>query len=347
MMAMRLFGFKKAVLGVSVAPRWVLVATLALGIFFVPRAQAESLAETKPDAQPASRPLSGIPALDSMPVHDWGVPDHPISLPLALGLSTVFPGGGQFYGGHTVRGSFLLGMETVLFGLSLYTYHVDLPTRSREIRRNLDSVDAAAQRWALHPDDATARADLDGWTQEARRNASLHTQYRDLANSQRAWAAGLHFYGMADAIDIALRSRNPVPPPRSVKRAFVYGLLFPGGGQLYNASYGKFGMLWMAHGASAVSAWSRQNVVRSLNVSLAAARAEAGEGYSSNVSDLEVDRTLYRRKRNQYFWGIAVLHVYSIMDGMVDAALSDFDSPNRYAIGPGLEPLSFIATVTF
>jgi TM2 domain-containing membrane protein YozV len=329
MTAMRLFGIKK---------HFILVGCLfASAVFSVPSANAQS----------PSRPPSGIAALDSLPVHDWGVPDHPISLPLALGLSALFPGGGQFYGGHPVRGSFLLGMETLLFGLSLYTFQVDLPHRNREIGRNLDSVDAAAIQWAQNPDDAEARARLDVWTREARRNASLQAQYRDLATSQLAWAVGLHFYGMADAVDIALRSRRPVPPPRSVGRAFVYGLLIPGGGQIYNDSYGKFGMLYMAHGASAVSAWSRQNVVRALNVSLATARAEAGEGYSANVSDLEQDRTLYRRKRNQYFWGMAVLHVYSIMDGMVDAALSDFDSPNRYAIGPGYEPFSFVATVTF
>jgi hypothetical protein len=297
----------------------------------------------------AERPLSGIPALDSLPLYDWGVPDRPLSVPLTMGLSAVLPGGGQFYSGHPVRGSFLLGMETILLGLSLYTFHVDLPIRDRETRRNLDSADAAAARWA-QGGDAGDRSDWEGWTREARRNASLRLQYADLANSQLAWAVGLHVYGMADALDIALRSHDPVPPQRSVGRAFAYGLAFPGGAQLYNQRYGKFGMLWMALGASAVSAWSRQNVVESLNGSLATARAEAAQGYSSNVSDLQQDRTLYRRRRNQYFWGAGLLYVYAVMDGMVDAALSDFDRPNRYAhlsVGPGYEPFSFVATVSF
>jgi TM2 domain-containing membrane protein YozV len=298
-------------------------------------------------ARAQERPLSGIPALDTLPVYDWGMPDEPLPVALTVGLSAVFPGGGQFYSGHPVRGSVLLGLETILAGVALYTYTVDLPQRGREINRNLDSADAAAARWAQNPDDAVARADMDGWILQARRNVSLRRQYADLANSQLAWAVGLHVYGMADALEIALRSHDPARPVRSVRRTMAYGLLFPGGGQLYNERYGKFGMLWMALGASAVSAWSRQEVIEALNRDLAVARAEEAQGYVGGSAQLELDRTMYRRKRNQYYWGAALLYIYAVMDGMVDAALSDFDRPNRYAIGPGLEPLSFTATVSF
>ena len=111
---------------------------------------------------------------------------------------------------------------------------------------------------------------------------------------------------------------------------------------------GKFGMLWMALGASAVSAWSRQNVVESLNLSIASARAEEGTGgIATDVEQLDVDRTLYRKRRNQYYWGMALLYVYGVLDGMVDAALSDFDKPNRYALEPGSTPLSAVAVVHF
>jgi TM2 domain-containing membrane protein YozV len=294
-----------------------------------------------------TRPPSGIPALDSLPVYDWGMPEKPLPIALTVGLSALFPGGGQFYSGHPVRGSFLLGLETILLGTAVYTFTSDLPRRGEEIGRNLDSADAAALRYAQNPDDALARNQMDFWVREARRNVSLKRQYADLAHSQLAWAAGLHLYGMTDALEIALRSHEPVRPTRSIRRALAYGLVFPGGGQFYNDRYGKFGMLWMALGASAVSAWSRQEVVEYLNRDLAVARAEAAQGLSSDVKRLEDDRTFFRRKRNQYYWGAALLYVYAIMDGMVDAALSDFDSPNRYAIGPGYEPLSFVATISF
>jgi hypothetical protein len=103
----------------------------------------------------------------------------------------------------------------------------------------------------------------------------------------------------------------------------------------------------MALGASALSAWSRQNVVESLNRAVATARAEQALGLPSDLQELERDRTLYRKRRNQYFWGMAVLYLYAVMDGMVDAALSDFDKPNRYALGPGETPLSLAARVSF
>ncbi|MCD6023895.1 MAG: hypothetical protein K0Q91_811 [Fibrobacteria bacterium] len=288
------------------------------------------------------RPI-GIPEIDSLPLHDWGTPTRPLSMPLALGLAAVFPGGGQFYGGHPVRGSFLVGLETVLLGLALNTYYVDLPRRDRTTRDYLDAADAALERLALNPSDADAERDFRYWTQQARSNASLRLQYADLANSQLAWAAGLHLYGIADAIEIVNRSHNPVTPNRSVGRAFVYGLAFPGGGQLYNERYGKFGMLWMTLGAAAVSAVSRQNVVENLNRSVAIARAEG----SPNLSQLEQDRQIFRRRRNQYYFGAGLFYIYALMDGMVDAALSDFDGPSRYAVGPGFEPFSVVATISF
>jgi len=288
------------------------------------------------------RPI-GIPEIDSLPLHDWGTPTKPLSMPLALGLATVFPGGGQFYGGHPVRGSFLVGLETTLLGLALYTYKVDLPRRDRITREYLDDASAAYARYVADPSNTNAAAEFRSKTAAARSNASLRLQYADLANSQLAWAIGLHVYGIADAIEIVNRSHNPPETERSATKAFWYGLAFPGGGQLYNGRYGKFGMLWMTLGASAVSAVSRQNVVEHLSRSVAAARIEG----ASNLEELEQDRQIFRRRRNQYYFGAGLFYIYAIMDGMVDAALSDFDGPSRYAFGPGVEPFSLVATVSF
>jgi hypothetical protein len=65
----------------------------------------------------------------------------------------------------------------------------------------------------------------------------------------------------------------------------------------------------------------------------------AGSTTDTRVEDLVKDRTLYRKRRNQYFWGMALFYVYAVLDGMVDAALSDFDAPQRFAVdaGPGPE----------
>jgi len=289
------------------------------------------------------RPKSGIPEIDSLPLRDWEVKTSPLSFPKAIGLS-LLPGGGQFYGGHPVRGGFLVGLETILGGLAVYAYMVNIPNLDHETSRYLDSADNAARRIALGFGN---QAELGRWVGLAREQSAMSLKQTDLANSQLAWALGLHLYGITDALQIVSQSHAGEAQPHSVRRALLYGVLFPGGGQLYNASYGKFGLLWMALGASALSAWSRQNVVEHLNLSVNTARAENNQGLSTEFDALDKDRTQYRKRRNQYFWGMALLYIYATMDGMVDAALSDFDSPKRYAVGPGLEPLSLVANLSF
>ena len=283
---------------------------------------------------------TGIPEIDSLPLHDWRTPGRPLSYPKALLLSAGIPGGGQFYGGHPVRGGFLMGLETVLVGLAVYTNFVDLPKWRDQFRDALDSADLRFQETIRFPERAAElEAERRRFVDLARDRFELGAKQADLANSQIAWAAGLHAYGLLDAVEIAYLSRQPPGETLSARKALLRGMLFPGGGQLYNHRYGKFGMLWMTLGASAVSAYSRQQVVDLLNERLRTARAEiaGGSGSAGEVDRLENDRTLYRKRRNQYFWGMALFYVYAMLDGMVDAALSDFDSPERFALefGPG------------
>ena len=47
--------------------------------------------------------------------------------------------------------------------------------------------------------------------------------------------------------------------------------------------------------------------------------------------------THYRKNRNQYIWGGAIIYLYSIGDAIVDALLSDFDNPLHFAIAPSFE----------
>lgn len=273
---------------------------------------------------------SGIPEIDSLPIHDWRKPGPPLSYSRALAFS-LLPGGGQFYGGHPVRGGFLVGLETLLGGIAFFSLAVDVPRWRGQAGEALDSADALFLQSLANPDDAGIETRRRFQVELARERADLASRQTDLARSQVAWAAGLHLYGMLDALEIAYLSRNPDGETRSARTAMYRGLLFPGGGQIYNRRYGKFGMLWMALGASAVSANSRQGVVEQLNDRIRVAREEG----SSEVADLEKDRTLYRKRRNQYFWGMALLYMYAVMDGMVDAALADFDSPERFAFTAG------------
>ncbi len=249
-------------------------------------------------------------------------------------LSALVPGGGQIYGNHPVRGGFLIGMETLLAGLAIYSNLADIPHWRNQAKDALDQADLLFLRQSLNPGSADS---LESQRRKqiafARDRARLASQQQDLANSELAWALGLHAYGVLDAAEIAWRSRHRDTEPRSTRRAMVLGMLFPGGGQLYNHRYGKFGMLWMTIGASVVSAWSRQEMVDLFNRRIAIARAEQPSG-SETLTDMEKDRTLYRKRRNQYYWGMGLFYVYAVLDGMVDAALSDFDSPSKFALSP-------------
>lgn len=277
---------------------------------------------------------SGIPEIDSLPLKDWGGPSHPLPYGKIMVLSALVPGAGQIYGNHPVRGGFLIGMETLLAGLSVYSNLVDIPHWRNQANDALDQADLLFLRQSLEPENA---ATLEGQRRKqiafARDRVRLAAQQQDLANSELAWAVGLHAYGILDAGEIAWRSQHRDTEPRSVRRAMALGMLFPGGGQLYNHRYGKFGMLWMTLGASAVSAWSRQEMVDLFNRRIAIARSEEPAG-SETLTDLEKDRTLYRKRRNQYYWGMALFYVYAVLDGMVDAALSDFDAPTKFAVAP-------------
>lgn len=319
----------------------IAAATLACGFAL---AGALALTGTVHAAPPFDRPLSGLPDIDSLPLDDWKVDNPPLSYGKALALGAFLPGGGQFYGGHPVRGGFLVGLEGLLLGLAISTYAVALPNWDAEARDALDSAASALRRGARENDPAALNA-FEDQMQIAREKVSLRVRQADLANSQLAWALGLHAYGLLDAVEIVRKSRTDTLETRSVSTAFWAGLLFPGGGQLYNHRYGKFGMLWMALGASTLSAWSRQQVVDFHNEAIAVARQETGR--AASLENLERDRTLYRKRRNQYFWGMALLYLYGVMDGMVDAALSDFDAPRRYAVGPGSDPLSLVLDIRF
>lgn len=292
---------------------------------------------------------TGIAEIDSLPLKDWEVPNPPLSTGKALAYG-LLPGGSQFYGGHPVRGGFLVGLETLLLGFGLSSYLLDLPKWQRDVGNYLDSAHAAFDQGLEGKQDwQDVDANRQKWIGLARERAGLRVRQADLANSEIAWAMGLHLYGLLDGQEIVRQSWGPREEKRTVSGAFWRGLVFPGGGQLYNHRYGKFGLLWMGIGAGALSAWSRQQVVDFLNDMIRIANQEklAGQGTATEIEDLNRDRTLYRKRRNQYYWGITLFYVYAIMDGMVDAALWDFDKPEHFAIGPGNQPLSVSLSLRF
>jgi len=314
--------------------------------------QAESLTQTVADSSQSlpdtlqKSPLtmgrnSGVPEIDSLPLHDWKLNYKPLSYSKTLAFSTVFPGGGQYFSGHYVRASFLLALEGALLASSLNGLN-----RLEDERKLEKKYFNEASLYLESPEKTSKVCNTSKeCISKGRTSRDIYMQQADLMRAQITWAIGLHFYGFLDAFEIARESRRQLPDSVSPRRAFFWGLVIPGAGQWINGRYGKFGMLWMALGASSLSIIHRQEMVEYFQKRINFAKAEG----ISELTKLEEKATLFRKRRNQYFWGIALLYLYSLGDAVVDASLSDFDHPNKFAINLGTvqNPLGLTLTYTF
>lgn len=276
---------------------------------------------------------SGIPAIDTLPTYEWDIPTKNNSLMTTMLLGLAIPGGAQFYTEHYVRGGFLFAIET---GLA-YEVFLNKPNqqekRIRDSRKARDSVEyytgLMIQTGTLRPEWVSARKRN---LAEIRTNNDIKMKEEDLRRSELAWMCGLHLYGLMDGYGIWKHNQGRSTEQRSVIGAVWRGALVPGWGQFYNDEYGKAGMLYMSFIGGIVSLNSRQGMVEYF---LERRRTASSEGASADeISQLDEDILFFRKKRNQYIWGMALFYLYSIADAAVDAALSDFDSPLFWALIP-------------
>jgi hypothetical protein len=95
---------------------------------------------------------------------------------------------------------------------------------------------------------------------------------------------------------------------KSPRRAALYALAFPGGGQIYNGRYLKAGLIL---GLEGLAYW-RFAVNRKL--------------YRGYQEDYALPRHRYLEKRNKYAWWVAFIYVYGLLDAVVDAHLQTFNA---------------------
>jgi len=95
---------------------------------------------------------------------------------------------------------------------------------------------------------------------------------------------------------------------QSPKKAAIYALLFPGGGQIYNGRYAKAVMIV---GLEALAYW-RFSV-----------NSDSYRNYNDGYS-LPAHR--YLEKRNKYAWWVGFIYIYGLLDAVVDAHLQSFDA---------------------
>ena len=137
-----------------------------------------------------------IPAIDSLPVHDWHIPTSELSYKKAVFYSLIFPGGGQLYSNHYVRAGFLIGLEGGLMGFSFFGQNPVIRDKERLAGIYLDSANYYYLQSKTDPTlgDGTRKAVI----ADSRRQTDTKKKQEDLRNSQLVWTAGLHFYGMME-----------------------------------------------------------------------------------------------------------------------------------------------------
>ena len=286
-------------------------------------------------SDPLQKGKTGIIAIDTLTVNEWDVPTKRNSLPLTM-LFALFPGGGQYYTEHYVRGGFITGIELLLL------YEVTA-NKSYQHKRVLEQAEPFKDSVAYYTDKMLHERNRDSLSYfHSKRNEFIgrvhekndkKMEQEDLRKAETAWMYGLYLYSFFDAFGIWYNNNYRSVELRSMKTALLWSII-PGFGQMYNREFGKQGLLYMAFIGSATSIWTSQNMVEYY---LDRKHVVELESTSSDEYERVCERvTYYRKNRNQYIWALALLYLYSMGDAAVDALLSDFDNPMHLAVLPRL-----------
>jgi hypothetical protein len=282
---------------------------------------------------------TGILAIDTLKRYDWDIKTERNSLGATMGLALIFPGGGQFYTEHYVRGGFLFALEGALFYETFFNKFRQNRNFNKNIRNYRDSIAFYQELLSLYEDSTDFPDSLSFiWKKNKKKQEGILQKEqskkrasKDLWTSEFAWLAGLHIYGLFDAYGIWKNNQGHSTETHSATSALWRAIVIPGWGQIYNHEYGKAGLLYMGLLGSAVSLWSRQQMVEYHLKQLRLAREE---GDSQDIYATKEDVLFFRRKRNQYVWAITLFYIYSMADAAVDAMLHDFDSPAYFVMHP-------------
>ena len=292
-------------------------------------------ADTAFVGDPLVKGKTGIRSIDTLPVNEWDIPTKHNSLGLTM-LFSLFPGGGQYYTEHYVRGGFITGIELLLIYEVYFnkSWQKDRVLEQAQPFRDTVSIYSKLIRETQDRDSiAYYQQKRNEYANRVREKSDKKMEQEDLRYAENAWLFGLHLYGMMDAFGIWYKNNYRSVELRDMKTAVLLGLI-PGLGQMYNGEFGKAGLLYMGLIGAAASIHTSQNMVEYY---LDRKHFLEKENSSSEELDRVSERvTYYRKNRNQYIWGLALIYLYSLGDAVVDALLSDFDNPVHFALLPKL-----------
>ena len=315
---------------------------LLASLFFagVSAAQTVPADSVQPDSSsfvgdPLVKGKTGIESIDTLSVNEWDIPTKRNSLGLTMLLS-ILPGGGHYYTEHYVRGGFITGIEALLF----YEVYINKAWQKDRVLEQAQPFRDSVSMYTKIIREMDNRDSLayyqnkrNEYANRVREKSDKKMEQEDLRYAENAWLFGLHLYGMMDAFGIWYNNNYRSVELRSMTTALLLGLI-PGLGQMYNGEFGKAGLLYMGLIGAAASIRTSQNMVEYY-----LDRKHFLESEQSSKEELERVKervTYYRKNRNQYIWGLALIYLYSLGDAVVDALLSDFDNPMHFALLPNL-----------
>jgi len=312
---------------------------LALGLL-----SAATFAQTPAEDTTALRMPNSFPS-------DSSTAPSGISPFVAAGASLVLPGLGQILIGHPVKGGVTMALEAGLYG-SLWQMQQNTLPKLRTRAAVSDPIEQQMRAaWAAAPQD-TSVASLkikDSLHTRLTRAADSAFKNRDRIQStidnrdaELAWAIGVHAWSVIDAWETAWHQSHPLTGGKSPLTAILLSAVVPGAGQIYNERYGKPAMLWM----SLTSFWLTLDVhQKTLDFYYRENDQAIRDGRSR--TDITEQLDLYRKRRNQYYWGIGLLYFYQIIDAAVDARLDNSRRPFQLSLVPHPEGPGAIALVNF
>jgi TM2 domain-containing membrane protein YozV len=270
---------------------------------------------------------------------------------VAAGASLVLPGLGQILVGSPVKGGVTMAIEAGLYGSLWQMQQTTLPKLraraaiSEPIEQQMRTALAAA------PQDTSAASLLIKDSVHTRMTRAADSAFKnreriqstiDNRDAEIAWAIGLHAWSVIDAWEDAWHQSHPLTGGKSPLTAILLSAVVPGAGQIYNERYGKSAMLWM----SLSSFWLTLDVhQKTLDFYYRENDQAVLDGRSR--TDITEQLDLYRKRRNQYYWGIGLLYFYQMIDAAVDARLDNSRRPFQMSLVPHPEGPGALAMITF
>lgn len=248
-----------------------------------------------------------------------------------VALSAFIPGSGQIYQSRYIMGGLFFASEAAVAGVAVY-WSGSADTRFANARRlrgvsdSLGGLGRAAGRDTVARESFLYLAGLysvlaDEAAFEAR--SARYTAYNALA-----WAAGMHLYNVLDALEAGgLTARGLEKSPMAA--GLLAAVPFLGLGQLYNERPSKAGMLAMAQIGLAFTAVNQHLLMDAASEKYNQMRDSASAQYAYRADHLSYWKSRYDKafsSRNTYLWLSLAAYLYSILDAVVDAHLSDFNA---------------------